>query len=253
MPPSLSSVIDIKEAFCMNKYRLFAWMIILTHLAGFINAVSVFCYAGATVSHVTGLISKLAISVITVDIGEIIHLFLIIFAFFVGAVIAGIATGERAFYLRKIYGYIILAIGAIVIVPFFLESWVRVPLLAFLMGLQNGMVVSFRGILVRMTHMTGNLTDVGVYIGYKIRGNKEEKPVSGFVPAAAILGFFLGGLVGILLHKFIGSYVFIVASAVYLILGAIYFRLQKTCSDKDFNGVDDSMEMAESIAAELDV
>lgn len=234
----------------MNKYRLFVWMIILTLLAGFINAISVFCYAGVTVSHVTGLISKLAISIIAVDISDGLQLLSLIAAFFVGTVVAGVATGERDFYLHKIYGFIILAIGVLITVPLFLESWVSVMLLAFLMGLQNGMVVSFRGILVRMTHMTGNLTDIGVYIGYKIRGNKAEKPVSGLVPAAAILGFLTGGVIGILLYKFIGSYVFAAASAVYLILGMIYFRLQKTCVDKDFNGVADDQEMPESIVAE---
>lgn len=234
----------------MNKYRLFAWMIILTHLAGLINAVSVFCFAGTTVSHVTGLFSKLAISAATVDLGECLFLFLIIFAFFAGAVAAGIATGERAFYLHRIYGFIILAIGVLVVLPVFLDARISVPLLAFLMGLQNGMVVSFRGILVRMTHMTGNLTDFGVYIGYKIRGDKKEPPASALVPAAALSGFLFGGIVGILLHTFIGSYVFVVASAVYLLLGMIYFRLQKTCDDKNFNGVADDLEIPESIGAE---
>ena len=234
----------------MNKLRLFVWMVILANLAGFINAVAVFCFAGATVSHVTGLLSKLSISIINADTGDCLRLLSIIFAFFVGAVVAGIATGERAFYLHKIYGYIILAIGALVLVPFFLESWFNVLLLAFLMGLQNGMVVSFNGILVRMTHMTGNLTDVGVYIGYKIRGDKKEPPIAGLVPAAALSGFLLGGLIGSLLYRLIGSYVFAVASAVYLFMGAIYFRLQKTCNDKDFNGVDDDLERAENIGAE---
>ena len=225
-------------------------MIILAHLAGFINTVSVFCFSGMTVSHVTGLLSKLAVSIITLDMDACLQLLSIVSAFFVGAVAAGIATGERAFYLHKIYGYIILAIGLLILIPFFFESWVSVMLLAFLMGLQNGMVVSFNGILVRMTHMTGNLTDIGVYIGYKIRGDKKEKPIACLVPAAAFLGFFLGGMIGILLHIFIGSYGFVVASAVYLLLGAIYFRLQRTCNDKDFNGVDDDLERLENIDAE---
>lgn len=230
----------------MNKYRLFVWMVILAMQAGVINAVSVFCYAGTTVSHMTGLFSKLAISIVSLDPGDCLQLFSTIFAFFAGAVVAGATTGERAFYLRRIYGFIILSSGVLVLVPFFVESWFCVMLLAFLMGLQNGMVVSFRGVLVRMTHMTGNLTDVGVYIGYKIRGDKKEPPASGLVPAAALGGFLLGGVVGILLYSFVGSYVFVVVSAVYLFLGGIYFRLQKTCADKDFNGVPDELEMSEN-------
>ena len=226
----------------MNKYRLFAWMILLASLAGFINTVSVFSFGGTTVSHITGLLSKFSISVSTGEIGDGLSVFFVILSFFVGAVVAGIATGERAFYLHRIYGWIILAVGVLMLIPLFLAPEYSVMLLAFLMGVQNGMVVSFRGILVRMTHMTGNLTDFGVFVGYKIRGNREEKPISGVVPASAIAGFTVGGILGILFYSLLGIYVFALASGVYLLLGFVYFHFQKTCSDKDFNGIADDQE-----------
>ena len=226
----------------MNKYRLFVWMIILASLAGLINSVAVFCYAGATVSHITGLVSKFSISVSTGVWGECLYLAGIVSAFFVGAVAAGIATGERAFYLHKVYGFIIIFIGILVLVPVFFESEYCVMLLAFLMGLQNGMVVSFKGIVVRLTHMTGNLTDFGVFVGYRIRGNRNERPLTGMIPLSTLLGFAAGGVIGILLYNSIGVYVFAAASVVYILLGLVYFRFRKTCNDKDFNGVPDEEE-----------
>lgn len=221
-----------KSVTVVKKYRLFIWMTILALLAGLINAISVFGYDGTTVSHVTGLISKFSISVSTGDIKGCLDIFLVILAFFAGAVTAGIITGERAFHLHTVYGFIIIAVGVLVLLPIVLAPAYSVVLLAFLMGLQNGMVVSFNGVLVRTTHMTGNLTDFGVYIGYWIRG-KKEKPIYGMVPAVTLLGFFAGGVIGILLYKLIGNYVFVVTSAVYILLGLIYFRLQKSCEDKE--------------------
>lgn len=212
-------------------------MITLALSAGLINAVAVFGYGGSTVSHVTGMITKLSSSVSSADILGCLNVFAAIFAFFAGAVSAGISTGERAFSLRKVYGCIIIAIGVLMLLPLFLDQRHSIFLLAFLMGLQNGMVVSFKGILIRSTHMTGNLTDLGVYFGYIIRGNKKEKPIAGIVPGITVLSYFIGGIVGMVLYKLIGRFVFITASFIYIISGLAYFFLQKTCTDKNFNGI----------------
>lgn len=226
----------------MNKTRLFLWMVVLALLAGVINAIAVFGYDGMTVSHITGLVSKFSISIANGEWKGCLDLLAVLFAFFAGAVVAGIATGERSFYLHRVYGCVILAIGALIPCALVLDVRHSVLLFAFLMSLQNGLVVSYRGVVVRMTHMTGNMTDLGVYIGYKIRGNTNEAAVTGLVPGAILLGFTVGGIVGILLYGWIHNAVFIVVSAVYLIMGCVYFYLQKTCVDKDFNDIPDALE-----------
>ena len=110
------------------------------------------------------------------------------------------------------------------------------------MGLQNGMVVSFRGVVVRMTHMSGNITDLGVFIGYKLRGNKNEKAITGIIPLLAILSFIIGGIIGVLLYSNIHNVVFFITSAIYIILAVVYFILRNLCIDKDFNGIPDHLE-----------
>lgn len=226
----------------MNKKSLFVWMIILTALAGAINAIAIFGYDGMTVSHVTGLVSKFSTSIALGDFKGSLDFLALILSFLLGAILAGIVTGERAFYLHKRYGFIIIIIGALFISAYFLDVRHSVLLFAFLMALQNGMVVSFRGVLVRMTHMSGNLTDLGVFIGYRIRGNKNEKLITGIVPLIAILSFITGGIAGILLYNWINKYVFIVVSLIYIVLGFIYFYLQKICKDKDFDDINDDEE-----------
>lgn len=226
----------------MNKNRFFSWMIVLAFLAGFINAITILSIDGATVSHVTGMFSKFAIAVCGGALKECLGLLSVIGAFFCGAVVAGIATGEKAFRLRKIYGWIVIAIGILVLLPMALDAVHRVLLLAFVMGLQNGMVVSFKGILIRTTHMTGNLTDFGVFIGYRIRGNKKEPSVSGLVPGITLLSFCIGGIIGIGLDHWMGDYAFIVASGIYVLLGIMYSFFQKNSNDKNLNGIPDDQE-----------
>ena len=226
----------------MDKKTLLLWMCILTALAGVINAISIFGYNGTTVSHLTGLVSKVAINLSNGDFTGLWEVLRVILAFFAGAVLSGFITGERAFYLKKRYGFIIITIGVLIIIPYFLSIKYSVILFAFVMGLQNGMVVSFKGVVVRMTHMSGNITDLGVYVGYKLRGNKNEKYITGLLPLVAILSFTVGGVIGVLLYGVIGNAIFLISAGVYILLGVFYFVLRYRCSDKNFNGIPDELE-----------
>ncbi|MCR4898624.1 MAG: DUF1275 domain-containing protein [Acholeplasmatales bacterium] len=229
----------------MDKKVLLLWMCILTCLAGAINAIAIFGYDGTTVSHITGLVSKVAINLSNGDFSGLWDVLRIILAFFLGAIISGFVTGERAFYLHKRYGFIIIAIGVLIVVPYFLNVKYSVLLFSFIMGLQNGMVVSFKGVVVRMTHMSGNITDLGVYLGYKLRGNKNEKYITGLIPFIAIVSFILGGVIGVLLYGAIHNVIFFITSGIYIALGGIYFILRYRCKDKDFNGIPDELEKEE--------
>ncbi|MBO5542064.1 MAG: DUF1275 domain-containing protein, partial [Acholeplasmatales bacterium] len=201
-----------------------------------------FGYNGTTVSHLTGLVSKVAINLSNGDFTGLWEVLRVILAFFAGAVLSGFITGERAFYLKKRYGFIIVTIGVLIIIPYFLSIKYSVILFAFIMGLQNGMVVSFKGVVVRMTHMSGNITDLGVYVGYKLRGNKNEKYITGLIPLVAILSFTVGGVIGVLLYGVIGNAIFLISSGVYILLGVFYFVLRYRCTDKNFNGIPDELE-----------
>ena len=229
----------------MDKKTLLLWMCILTALAGAINAISILGYNGTTVSHLTGLVSKAAIGIADGSFTAFWDVTRVILAFLVGAVISGFITGERAFYMNKRYGLIIVSIGLLIIISYFLNVEYGVLLFALIMGLQNGMVVSFKGVVVRMTHMSGNITDLGVFIGYKLRGNKNEKAITGIIPLFAILSFIVGGVLGVLLFRVINNYVFFVFSGIYIVLGISYFILRYHCDDRNFNGIKDELETKE--------
>lgn len=226
----------------MDRKLLLVWMCILTMLAGAVNAISIFGYDGTTVSHLTGLVSKVAINITEGSLEGVWEVLRVILLFFLGAIVSGFITGERAFYLHKRYGFIIIAIGVLILIPYFLPPKYDVLLFAFVMGLQNGMVVSFKGIVVRMTHMSGNITDLGVFIGYKLRRNNNEKIITGLIPFVAIISFIIGGILGVLLYKSIHNAVFFITSSIYIILGLAYFILRYKSNDKNFNDIPDELE-----------
>ena len=226
----------------MDRKLLLVWMCILTMLAGAVNAISIFGYDGTTVSHLTGLVSKVAINITEGSLEGVWEVLRVILLFFLGAIVSGFITGERAFYLHKRYGFIIIAIGILIFIPYFLPPKYDVLLFAFVMGLQNGMVVSFKGIVVRMTHMSGNITDLGVFIGYKLRRNNNEKIITGLIPFVAIISFIIGGIIGVLLYKSIHNVVFFITSSIYIILGLAYFILRYKSNDKNFNDIPDELE-----------
>lgn len=231
----------------MNKIGVFIWMVLLTALAGFINAVAI-KYFSTTVSHVTGLISNIAISLMNGDWKSWLLLSLVVISFLVGAIVSGFVAGERIFYLHRRYGVMVIVIGVLLALSTLLlkdEQAVFVCALSLLMGMQNGMVVSFRGILVRMTHMTGNITDLGVFIGYKLRHKINERWAIGMVPAFAILGFVVGGLIGLGFSSIIDSYAFYIAAGCYVILGVVYLSVYKYATDKNFNDIPDELEEKE--------
>ena len=226
----------------MDKKLLLLWMCILTALAGGLNAISIIGYDAMTISHITGLLSKMAVFTAVWSWEFLWASFRALLAFFVGAILSGFITGERAFYLKKRYGFIIITIGVLIILPYFLSIKYSILVFAFLMGLQNGMVVSFKGVVVRMTHMSGNLTDLGVFLGYKLRGNKNEKIITGLIPMAALISFFIGGVIGVAAYQAIKNAIFFIFAGVYILLGVFYFVFRYKSNDKNFNDIPDDLE-----------
>ena len=99
----------------MEKKRIFIWMCALTVLAGLINTLSIRNFA-ITVSHITGIVSNTAISIYNGTPANAGWLLSVVGTFLAGAIISAYITGERKFFLRRIYGYIVIAIGVMLFV-----------------------------------------------------------------------------------------------------------------------------------------
>ena len=75
---------------------------------------------------------------------------------------------------------------------------VTVMLLCFIMGLQNAVITKLSGAVIRTTHITGLVTDIGIELGrLLVRHAQFNKTHLGTLTWLALL-FFVGGVVGAL-------------------------------------------------------
>jgi uncharacterized membrane protein YoaK (UPF0700 family) len=85
-----------------------------------------------------------------------------------------------------------------------------VALLSFTMGLQNAMITKLSDAVIRTTHLTGMVTDIGIEVGRMLlpeRGGDLSKKadVGKVVPLSSLISlFFVGGVIGALGFKHIG-------------------------------------------------
>ena len=102
-----------------------------------------------------------------------------------------------------------------------------VVLLCFIMGLQNAMVTKLSNAVIRTTHMTGIVTDLGIELGKLIYWNRNPDPALHvradrerlWVLAGLFYCFLCGGITGAFGFKYLG-YVFTVPIAILLAIVA---------------------------------
>ena len=106
---------------------------------------------------------------------------------------------------------------------------VTVMLLCFMMGLQNAVITKLSNAVIRTTHLTGIITDLGIELGKLLYWNRhtlqEEPAVMAdrdrlMVLTMLISSFFGGGVFGALGFKYIG-YALTIPLALLLALLAV--------------------------------
>ncbi len=107
---------------------------------------------------------------------------------------------------------------------------VTVMLLCFMMGLQNAVITKISGSVVRTTHLTGVITDLGIELGRLIYWNRSDRRSQRHVVAdrhrlrvlASLCGSFLfGGIGGALGFKHAGYSTTIPLAALLIALSIV--------------------------------
>lgn len=184
----------------INRLPIWAWFggILLTFSAGLVNAVAYLGFANQAVTHVTGSITLASVAMALSDWSSVGHLLAVVLAFFVGAFISGLVIKGDTLRLGRGYGYILLLESALLIISMLLytrSSFSGQLVASLTFGLQNAMVSTFSGAVIRTTHMTGILTDIGAKLGRWVRGapmNKRRLLLYIYLLA----GFIAGGAAG---------------------------------------------------------
>ena len=212
----------------MLERLILIWIYSLTFLSGVLNTIGIVFFS-SSLSHFTGSISNLVTAIFNKNFNTALYIFLMIFFFAFGSFVSGFFTNERTFNFQKRYGFILLYIGICLgIITFF---WRILPFpfliyLPFLLGLQNGMMLGYKGVIIRTTHISGHLTDFGAYLGHYIRGNKGDlkKSIKSLI---SILSFMFGGVLGIFSYdKFNCKFLYFVAFF-YILTAVFYFFIRK--------------------------
>ena len=208
----------------LKDRRFKIWIAFLTFLSGFINVGAIRSFS-LPVSHHTGNVSHLALSIANKNIAEVFIIASAILAFFAGAFVSGLLFHQRKFGLKKRYGILLMGLAGIFLSLALLKTpqILKVSALSFAAGVQNAMFIFYGDILVRTTHITGYLTDAAFALAMCLRGKKDKFRFFLFY-SLNILFFLAGGITAGLIKT---DSFFISSACLYLIAGLYYFMMRK--------------------------
>lgn len=190
--------------------------LVLAFTAGAINAGG-FLVLRMYTSHMTGFASQLADALVLDNHRLLLNALGAILAFMCGAATcSALVNWSRQRHLHSVYA-LPLMLEALLLLPFGLMGAVTlrwntpfavpltVLLLSFMMGLQNAVGSKTSGGSVRTTHMTGNITDLGMELGKLLLWQRRASAALQPVPhdwhrmkasAGLLTMFVLGAIAG---------------------------------------------------------
>lgn len=205
---------------------IFAGTGTLALIAGYVNVVML-GFFDTPVSHMSGAVSRLGIDLATAQLADLWVMMGIVAGFLSGALLSGLWLGAATLQMGRRYGALLLLQGIMLALACWLAlagmQW-AVPLAAMACGLQNAMASAYRGLVLRTTHVTGIVTDIGVLIGLRWR-HKQIQPWKLTLLMTILGSFFLGGLAGALALARWGLLALAFASAACLLLAAAHYLL----------------------------
>lgn len=208
------------ELMQQNRRRIFTGAGILAGIAGYVNVVMLGFFA-TPVSYMSGAVSQIGIDIAIADIDDLLVISSILGGFFVGALISGLVLETTQFQLRRRYAALLIFEGVLLGLAAWLarggNNW-AVPMAAGACGLQNAMAGSYRGLILRTTHITGIITDLGALFGNRLRGRQIQGWKFGLL-FTILAGFFVGALAGAILFYLLGMAALWLAAFCCLVLG----------------------------------
>jgi uncharacterized membrane protein YoaK (UPF0700 family) len=185
----------------------------LTLVAGAINAGG-FLAVGQYTSHMSGILSAMADNVALGSLGLMLLGFAAFLPFVLGAACSAMLINwGRRHHLGSRFA-MPLMLEAFLLFGFGILGWLAhpssgfvasaVPLLCFIMGLQNATVTKISGARMRTTHVTGIVTDIGIELGKLLYWNRSARIAERVTADGGklrllllLLGsFFVGGVTG---------------------------------------------------------
>lgn len=204
---------------------------ILAFLAAAVNA-DFMLRLGVSVSHLTGDLSRIAAEASqrggrwSVEAGI---LGLSIAGFVSGAATAGFFIHHPNLQLGRPYGRSVIFVGVLlmathpaarhsVMLACFIAAWAC--------GMQNALATRYRGLVLRTTHITGLLTDLGQFIGMRLRGH----PIEGWkitTPLILAASFTAGAAAGSVMNLMTSIPVTFACGTLYVTGGGVWSIIKR--------------------------
>jgi uncharacterized membrane protein YoaK (UPF0700 family) len=194
--PAPDIPVDKREDF----YYIVMGGFTLAACAGFVNAVSMISSFAMTVSHLTGVSTRIGLFFSKIDFSSMFLQLLVVLCYGLGCVLVGSFISNQRFYYSRKYGiFLILESGIIAIAAtlYVQDNRIGIYFSAFGMGIQNSLFSNFSGAVVRTTHVTGLVTDIGLLFGHWIRFKEPPKELwrlKVFIPL--YVGYVVGAILG---------------------------------------------------------
>ncbi len=193
--------------------------------AGMVNVMGLLTVLHQSISHMTGNVSYMAIELLQGNYEHVLYLTLVLFCYVLGSFYSGVILGNSHFQFGHRYGIPLTLVGL-----FLLLCWIFVPYFpaysllwaSAAMGLQNAMVSHYKGTIIRTTHLSGVLTDLGLAFGYLVRGLTVD-PRRLVLHFLILVGFLVGGVIAAFLYPLLGLNSFLVPMALSMLLSVSYW------------------------------
>ncbi len=202
---------------------------ILAFTAGIINVIAFLGFAHQAATHVTGLFSHLSIALFQLNTEQIKLALFVIFSFFFGAILSGAILQDAQLKMGRRYSLTLIIECLLLLFStwgFRCGSPWGEYFASMAAGLQNAMVSTYSGAIVRTTHLTGILTDLGVLIGHGVRGLPVDIRRVRLL-FILITSFLIGGLFGAFLYAHFAYMAMLFPAAIIGALALGYQIIQK--------------------------
>ncbi|MDF2530376.1 MAG: putative transrane protein [Gammaproteobacteria bacterium] len=217
---------------------IFTGAVLLTINASFINTIVLIGIYHHAVSYMTGNLAQIGLAIETLHFRQVLAPIFIVCSFIIGAILSGIMINSSQFCINQNYAKALILLSAILAASALMMDFTDPLILDFseclaalACGMQNAMTTTFSGAIIRTTHMTGVLTDLGIQLGRMIKGEPVETWKITLFSSLAV-SFIVGSIIGLLLFSVFKTQAMWVSVIGCFLIGLSYYLWKRSAPKK---------------------
>lgn len=199
----------MENTFNQNRWWVYKAVLLLSLNGGLVNSITFASFVHNPVGYVTGNITFAANAIVNGSFANFIDMLVAVGAFLLGSILSGLIIPYDNFNRDSNYNIVFTIEAGLITLGMLGLIWdisTTKYLLAIALGLQNGASTFYGRSIIRTTHLTGTMTDLGLILAHKFLKGNNLPLWRVYIYLFLICGFFSGSVVGIVCFKLIGYY-----------------------------------------------